>query len=288
MCLAIQCLDTYAIFNLDDIIDFNVPDVDGKTPFILACDYGYVNTVKILLQYSKYININATDISKNTALHWACKNPHNENEDFEISKLIFNHSISKNIDLNAKDYNNETILQIACEKGENEVVKMIFEHPKSETIDLEIYDTVERSTALHSLMIYCNKSDTLQLIFDKISRREINFNKQNTYGNTIVHYACLRDTSEALKLILDHRSSKSIDLSIVNDRGRTALHCLCKSGLTNGVKMLLKHPSSRTINMDIKDECGESALDIAHEKGLTNIIELLNEYKSTRKKPKLA
>ena len=95
----------------------------------LVCKRGYTEVVKLLLDHSKRIELNAPDNYGETALMWACRNGHKY-----VVKLLLEHA-DQRIDLNAKNYNGNTALMIAHYRGHHDIVQMI--EPKLSFIQLQ-------------------------------------------------------------------------------------------------------------------------------------------------------
>ena len=100
----------------------------GQTAFHLACEYGNLDVVKLLIQKSTEFNIklNTKDDFGRTAFHWACIKGH-----LKIAKLLMRKSSEANIDLNAKDKYRQTAFHWACSKGQSKVRFSRFFNPKS-------------------------------------------------------------------------------------------------------------------------------------------------------------
>ena len=76
----------------------NVKSECGMTPFMVACQNGHKDVVKILLDYSsRTIDLNATDDWEYTAFMWACDKGHKD-----VVKLLLDNS-EGNIDFNARN-----------------------------------------------------------------------------------------------------------------------------------------------------------------------------------------
>ena len=107
----------------------NIKDEFGWTPLMLACHKGHNDVVKLLLDHSERLELNATTKSGETALLWFCKRGYTD-----VVKLFLDHS--ERIELNAPD--NDTLmtaLMWACHNGCKDVVQLLLEH-SDQSIDL--------------------------------------------------------------------------------------------------------------------------------------------------------
>jgi len=82
----------------------------------------------------------------------------------------------------------------------------------------------------------------------------INVNHRSINGNTALHYC---DNVSILKLLLSRRD---LDVNIQNDWGETRLHNLCRAGYKVCVRELLL---DARVNTSIRDKWKETALDVA-------------------------
>jgi ankyrin repeat protein len=102
-------------------IDVNLIDgIWDDTPLMVASTVGRIEMVKLLLQH-KDIDINKESYQRVTALVYASRIGN-----IEIVKLLLQHA---NIDINKKNFwTGKTVLQMAEEKGHENVVHLLREH----------------------------------------------------------------------------------------------------------------------------------------------------------------
>ena len=92
---------------------------DYSTPLIVACRYGHVEVVKLLIELGAYVNWKTPYC--NTALHTACMN----NQEEIVQILLKCHNI--NVNYNGMHY---TCLHSVCKWGYKTMCKLLLDHPK--------------------------------------------------------------------------------------------------------------------------------------------------------------
>ena len=104
--------------------ELNIKDEHGTTAFMWACSNGHKDVVKLLLDYSEGIDLNARDnVMKWTAFMLACILGHKD-----VVKLLLDHTNS-NIDLNARDEGGYNGLERAYFNGHRDIAKLLLDHP---------------------------------------------------------------------------------------------------------------------------------------------------------------
>ena len=101
--------------------ELNIKDRYGLTPFMIACQFGHKDVVKLLLGHSDRIELNARDRHGYTPFMWACQNRRKD-----VVKLLLDHS--KKIDLNAKDNYGWSAFSVACNFNDKEIMKLLIDH----------------------------------------------------------------------------------------------------------------------------------------------------------------
>ena len=92
---------------------------NGGTTLIHTWYNGHKNVVKLLLDSSDRIDMNARSNYGCTAFMYACQCGYKD-----VVKLLLDHS-KPSFDLNAKNENGETAMMIACRRGHQDIVKLI-------------------------------------------------------------------------------------------------------------------------------------------------------------------
>ena len=103
-------------------LDVNAPrSHDNRTPFHMACFYGYPEVVKLFLDNAAELKIclNPRDDNGLTPLHLACKNESNNKFQFQLRtiRLILNSAKKLGIDVEAEDRNGKTAYSYAKFNG---------------------------------------------------------------------------------------------------------------------------------------------------------------------------
>ena len=113
----------------------------NRTPFMMACEKGHKDVVKILLDHprSQAIDLNFVDF-KRTPFMMACEKGHKD-----VVEILLDHPRSQSIDLNFVDstFKNQqwNSFMLACYFGKKDVVKLLLDHPRSQTIDFKAKDS---------------------------------------------------------------------------------------------------------------------------------------------------
>jgi len=95
----------------------NQTDIDGKTPLYIACEKGYIEIVKLLLN-DRRVDINKAENDAKTPFWIAC-----ERGNIEIVKLLLN---DKGISIKKKIHG-KNAFDIARTNNHSEVMKLIKE-----------------------------------------------------------------------------------------------------------------------------------------------------------------
>ena len=134
-------------------IELNARANGGTTAFTWACKNGHKDVVQLLLEHSERIELNATTNGGKTAFLWACENGHKD-----VVRLLLDHS--DRIELNTRTNGGKTAFLWACENGHKYVVKLLLGH--SEKIELNALDDRGRT----GFMVACNlgHNDVVKLL----------------------------------------------------------------------------------------------------------------------------
>mgnify|MGYP002385230172 CR=1 FL=1 len=153
---------------------------DGSTPLYIACEYGHIEIVKLLL------NDNRVDINKATngghSPFWiACYRGH-----IDIVKLLLN---DNRVDFNKANTDDQTPFFFACWNGHIEIVKLLL---NDERVD------INKSTddSITPFSIACQYGHIEIVIYMLACGREIDINKKDEDGKTGLDYAKERGREE--------------------------------------------------------------------------------------------
>ena len=163
-----------------------------------------------------------------------------------MKKVIIDRGI-----LNKQNNNGETCLHIAINNNNNNnIINYILENK----IDIFIKDFEYKFTSIHYIIV---KND-IKLLNNIINKYDINYNIQDIYGRTYLHFFVIYDMLNILENILT--TNKNINYNINTIKGYTILHLVLISyekydDLKNLLKILIKNT-----NLNIQDNDGNTCL----------------------------
>ena len=150
----------------EDTIVFNRPwnnehyDVVNKllinityeaTAFMLACNRGHTDIVKILMEQS--LELHNQDLNGLTGLMEACWKGQKE-----VVQLIIEHAglaVATPIDLNIQEIHGHNAFMLACKRGQKDTVKVFLQHLKSHKLLLNVRDIIGNT----ALSLACGAED---------------------------------------------------------------------------------------------------------------------------------
>ena len=105
-------------------VDPNLKNMQGTTALMLASGYGHEKVVKVLLE-RKDVDPNRKNMNGSTALHFVCQYEYKEVYGHaEVVKLLLKRD---DLDPNSRRNDGFTALMLACQNGHEEVVKLLLE-----------------------------------------------------------------------------------------------------------------------------------------------------------------
>ena len=238
--------------------DLEAEDEDGDRPLHLACAFsGSVELVSYLIKVAG-CNINARGSQGHTILHWACEENHLEVVKFLVTEIkcnleaedensnrplhiacAFSGSVElmsylikvAGCDINARGFQGRTILHMACDINNLEVVKFLVSEIKC---DLEAEDE-DSHRPLH---FACAFSGSVELVSYLIKVASCDINARGSQGRTILHGACEENHLEVVKFLV---TEIKCDLEAEDEDGDRPLHIACAfSGSVKLVSYLIK------------------------------------------------
>jgi ankyrin repeat protein len=252
--------------------------------------------VRALLRVSK-LNVRASDLSGNTALHHAVCNGQEE-----IAILLLR---QMGTGVNLANQYGETALAIAT-RGRNEsMVKLLLKdrmlNPNLEVRKRRDSKVISHSPALHTAII--NKSASIVDLFIRHASN-LDLNYRDGQGRTPLHYAILSGDGKICEMLLQHPSVRLnfvtepekqdiLSLAIINDmtklahqliarrdvevntrdhQGHNALHHSAWCNQPGIMAHLLERSS---VDVNLKDLCGRTALHIAAAYGNVQLVKQL-------------
>lgn len=228
-------------------IKIDIYDVDGRTILYIPIKFGFIDIIKVLIDYSdKSIGIpicSLMDINGNIALHYALMF---KNE--ECIKLILNRSncltqdkkgnnalhhavLSRHLEIvklipshisnyNAQNISGETVLHIACRLSLVDITSFILSQQQAVHININVQEYHLQSTPLHYACFSGNEKITGMLL-----ENNVDVNIQDIDGNTPLHYCIMYDKINLARMLITHQlSMKKINVNLFNVNLLLPLH----------------------------------------------------------------
>ncbi|XP_071636453.1 uncharacterized protein [Temnothorax longispinosus] len=218
------------------------------TPLCFAAHGGYEEVVKILIASKANVNIKSYD---GTPLHLAAKNGHDK-----VVKVLLDNKA--NIDI--KDYKNRKPLELAVANGHLQVVKILLQYKKID-MDAKCNDDF---TILH-IALQENNLEMIKYLVDKgcninvknasgskpihIVAREgykdivefflskgLSINDRGEFNQTLLHFAAMKGHLEVAKYLI----SQGADVNAKDVNGLTPMHVAANFGYNDFIEVLLK------------------------------------------------
>jgi ankyrin repeat protein len=219
----------------------NPKNLNGETPFIVACTKGRMNIAIILLNKSNElaIDLNMEDNYGRTGFHQACLKGHSE-----VTEIIVKNAASNNIDLNSKDNFGRTAFSNACSMGHLEVAEMIMKNAAK--IDLNLKDNYGRTAFHHACLM--GHSEIAEIIMKNAAKIDLNMKDED--GDTAFHLACWRACWP-----VDSRTEELGKIKIVD--------------------MMIEQSVSLELDLKAKNNDDKTGYQLAKEEGATDIVNLI-------------
>ena len=233
---------------IDQGADVNSTNKEGVTALMAACRKGNMDVIYVLLKAG--VDPHISDSNGNTWIHHAIVGGCNET----IQEII-NHGAH----VNATNKDNITPLILACQDGNEVVIKTLLDAGADPYIN-----SVEGHTSLHAAVLGGCSNEALHKIIDY----GVDVNATNILNQTALELACQMGNVYALNALYD----SGADSSIVSVQGNTLLHVAVLHDCRKEVLMFVIHHS---VDVNATNNENESALLVACQKGNLHTINIL-------------
>ena len=241
----------------------------GQTIFHMAAQQPDHRVPKLILDTFKFETIR--DNSGGTIIHYAVVFGPKETIQFLLEshqKIGFN--------LEARTEVGDTILHLACEYRDIEIVDFVFNALEAINSDID-FDTTQNDNGEFPLHCACvNKdSDVAMQLFERFPQK---INTLDHIGCNWLHHACWFGHLKLIKWIAENPIGKNIDFNASSQTGKTPIHYACLQGEIEVVKFLLEISKEKGIDVEKKTANQSTPKDLAKRKGHQDIVELLDRW----------
>jgi len=182
----------------------------------------------------------------------------------DVVRLLQNSQI--NINWQNQNDDLRTPLNIACQKGHLDIVKLLLKDEKIEVDKATNYGATPFNSACYN--------GHLEIVKLLLNDERVDVNKAANDGWTSLWSACVHGHIEIVKLLLN---DQRVDVNKAGNVGfGTPFYVACRYGRTVVVKYLLER--GREIDINKKNNNGKTGLDIAREEEKTDIVELIESF----------
>ena len=225
-------------------IDLEMKTPDGGTPMHVACRFGDIEMVQLLVKHQPTFDASLRTNDGHTIFHCAVSN-----SDPQVPKLMLDTFRFEDIRTNLGG----TMLHHAVFFGPKESIEFLIESRDKFGINLEAR-TNNGQTILH---LACVKRDIeiVNLVYNALEENDYNidFDTQNENHLTPFHYACMNSNTSDVAIHLLRRFPDKIN--ILGPAGMHILHLACQYGLLDLLKFIVENPD---FNIDFKFQRCES------------------------------
>ena len=243
----------------------NVRDVHGRTPLHLATMWGYHRLIKALAPSQEAFYFK--DNNGCTPLHYACKNSHSEcirriifQAPYDIGDLMKVANNDGTTPLSVQTCSGGTILHVACDKGDINLVKKLLEAGADPNVTDEFgFTPLMRAVVSKSgittdvvssiITALCNSKCSVNASF--LPSKPSDSDVSNYEGSTALHMAIDKRTVDQLCVQALVDNGAALDTRDVH--GRTPLHIASIRGYYSLTPLLA--PSQESFNFKDNDGC---------------------------------
>ena len=162
-------------------------------------------------------------------------------------------------------------------RGHKDIVKLLLNHPRSQTtIDMN----AKGSFGFTALMTACSigSKDIVKSLLDHPNGQKIDINAKANNGITALMRACYSGQKDVVKILLDHPNFDINAKAGLWFRNQTTLMIACQQRWKDIVQLILDHPRSQNIEINAKDEHGFTGRMLANFEGHTAVVKLLQDH----------
>ncbi|XP_028924250.1 transient receptor potential cation channel subfamily A member 1 [Ornithorhynchus anatinus] len=230
------------------------------TPLHHAAGRGQLDLLEVGFHRATWEELNVTDASGNTPLHWATR----QNQVQSVQLLL-----GRGANPNLRNDNCMAPLHLAVQACHNDVVKVLLQHPGTD-VDLE---GENRNSAI-MFACHMDNSEALQLLVERRAKAC----KSNKWGYFPIHLAAFSGAKKCMDIILEYGEKEGcsrIDhINLLNHAKSSPLHLAVQSGDLEMIQKCLKHGAQ--VDLEESGKC--TALHFAATQGATEIVKLMIAY----------
>lgn len=185
----------------------DVRDGNGCTPLLIAAKERHSEIFKLLLDHEA--SIDKVDKLGQTVLH-NCQSHSREGSDITIARLLYERQPAL---INAAELTGKTALLIACEEGNEEMVKFLLDHDADPNIP-----STKNKTPLQVAVEMRSSSSTRERhanrlrIIEMLLTRAADSNQRDNLGNTPLYTAASNGDLKVVQLLLEPEYKTKVDL----------------------------------------------------------------------------
>ena len=246
----------------------------GDAPIHIACIHSQLDILKVLCSY-KRCDINQLNSKGDTALHIVCRMRTGSELQFlevltstpGINPTLVNHEGNAPCDAVGNDGN--TLLHIACAKGNSEIVVLLVKNGA---------DVLKRNRHGDAPIHIVCKHSRLAILKILLGCKACDPNQQNFKGDTVFHIVCQMGTGREVEFLEVLTSTPGINPTLLNHKGIAPIHTACMKSRLESLKVLL---SSENCDPNQQNTRGDTALHIVCRMRTANMLQFLELLTST-------
>ncbi|XP_046562227.1 putative ankyrin repeat protein RF_0381 [Haliotis rubra] len=254
-----------------------------NTKLVRACVDGNINRVKCIL-FDGRAEINVRGPQRKTPVMIAAEKAHID---------MFGFLVRKGADLSVVDAESNTVLHLACEGGNLDIIETVL---VQDTVDINSLGGQDRTPAMKAAL------KGHKHVLDLLVRKGADLSHVDFLHNTILHLACEGGNLDIVKHILTQNTvninslgendwtpamkaankghkdvfnlivKEGADLSLVDKEGDSILHAACEGGNVEIVTYILKQSS---VDINLRGEHMFTPVMVAAYKGHKDVFNVL-------------